>query len=232
MDQRRKSVLRETVEALLIALIFVNFARIFVLQAFKIPSGSMEETLLVGDHLLVNKFVYGNRGAGSIGRLLPFATVERGEIVVFRFPGEPDVDFVKRVIALPGERIEIANGRVWIDGYRLEEPYVIGRDDRRLPVRDDFGPVTLGTDEYFVMGDNRHESNDSRYWGPVKRDLISGRAWLIYWSFEGEPPPEGSSTLERMRELVRVALRFLPDTRWERTLRLVEHGSLAYESYD
>lgn len=217
MTRRSGSALREAIEALLIAVVFMNFARVFVFQAFKIPSESMEQTLVVGDHLIVNKFVFGSDGDQD-GRLLPFEQIERGDVVVFRYPGDPDVDFVKRVIALPGETIEIANKGVWIDGRRLEEPYLHRRDQQRILQRDDFGPLELMNDEFFVMGDNRDESNDSRYWGPVRRELIVGKPWIIYWSFDGEPPPEGSSFRERLRELLYVATHFVSHTRWDRTL--------------
>lgn len=217
MARRSGSALREAIEALLIAVIFMNFARVFVFQAFKIPSESMERTLVVGDHLIVNKFVFGS-DRDEDDRLLPFEQIERGDVIVFRYPGNPDVDFVKRVIALPGETIEIANRGVWIDGRRLEEPYLNRQDGNRVLQRDDYGPLTLRNDEYFVMGDNRDESNDSRYWGPVRRELITGKPWIIYWSFDGEPPPEGSALSERSRELIYVATHFVSHTRWERTL--------------
>lgn len=217
MQRRSSSALREAIEALLIAVIFMNFARVFVFQAFKIPSESMEQTLIVGDHLIVNKFVFGATGDGP--HLLPYDGIGRGDIVVFRYPEDPDVDFVKRVIALPGETIEIANKRIWIDGRQLDEPYLVQRDDRkRMPRRDDFGPLTLAGDEFFVMGDNRDESNDSRYWGPVPRSLIIGKPWMIYWSFDGHPPPEGSPFNERLEELAFVATHFFTHTRWDRTM--------------
>lgn len=220
MKRRRGSVaFRESVEALLIALIFMNFARIFIFQAFKIPSESMEQTLIVGDHLIVNKFAFGP--ADGALRTLPFEEIDRGDLVVFRYPGDPDVDFVKRVIALPGETIEIANKSVWIDGRRLAEPYAITSDGRRIHKRDDFGPFTLADQDYFVMGDNRDESNDSRYWGPVHRNLITGKPWLIYWSFAGDPAEKGSSLRERVNELFYVATHFLSQTRWDRTVVLV-----------
>lgn len=215
MSRRSGSALREALEALLIAVIFMNFARIFVFQAFKIPSESMEQTLIVGDHLIVNKFVFGSDGGEH---LLPFDAIERGDLVVFRYPEDPDVDFVKRVIALPGETIEIANKSVWIDGRRLEEPYLSRNDRGRMLRRDDFGPLTLAGDEYFVMGDNRDESNDSRYWGPVRRELMVGKPWLIYWSFEGDAPAEGSPFHARVRELVFVVTHFFTHTRWDRTM--------------
>ncbi len=217
MSRRSGSAIREAIEALLIAVIFMNFARIFVFQAFKIPSESMEQTLLVGDHLIVNKFVFGSTREGE-HPILPFSNIARGDLVVFRYPEDPDVDFVKRVIALPGETIEIANKRVWIDGRQLEEPYLFRNDKERVWRRDDFGPLTLEDDEFFVMGDNRDESNDSRYWGPVPRRLIQGRPWMIYWSFDGHPPPEGSPFSERLDELAYVVTHFMSHTRWERTM--------------
>lgn len=225
----RKSTLREYFEALLIAMIFVNFARIFVFQAFKIPSGSMIDNLLIGDHIIVNKFAY---GPGPTAGVLPLRPIKRGDIVVFRFPQQPETDFVKRVVGLPDETIMIRDKKVWIDGRPLDEPYVVyadARTYRRLPglpepyrSRDQFGPYVIPRDGYFVMGDNRDQSNDSRFWGPVRRDLIKGRAFLVYWSYRGMPPRAGAPPRERLAELVGVARTFFSHTRWDRTFFIVD----------
>lgn len=226
-----RTVRREYYEALLIAVIFVNFARIFVFQAFKIPTGSMIDNLLIGDHIIVNKFAYGS-GNDSGTSFFPFRRIQRGDVVVFRFPRDPKIDFVKRVVALPGEIVHIRDKRVYIDGRILPEPYTVHEDSRiyrqsgGLPQawrsRDQFGPFAVPGGEYFVMGDNRDRSNDSRYWGTVRRELIKGRAFMIYWSFRGTPPPIGSSPAEQTRELFRVVKGFASNTRWDRTFRVVD----------
>jgi len=227
-----KSTTREYYEALLIAVIFVNFARIFVFQAFKIPTGSMVDNLLIGDHIIVNKFIYGPPGGARLDRWLPFREIRRGDIVVFRYPADPRTDFVKRVIGLPGDTLEIRDKQVVVNGERVDEPYVVHFDDNVFPrraalpeplrSRDQFGPYEVPAGYYFVMGDNRDSSNDSRYWGPVRRELIKGRAFMVYWSFRGEPPPPGSPPSARIRELANVIIRFIPNTRWNRTFLIVD----------
>jgi len=226
-----RSIRREYFEALLIAVIFVNFARIFIFQAFKIPTGSMIDNLLVGDHIIVNKFAYGP-GNDATATFFPFRRIQRGDVVVFRYPRDPKVDFVKRVVALPGEVVHIRDKRVFVDEKLLPEPYTIhedsriyrqsGRDPQAWRSRDQFGPYAIPAGEYFVMGDNRDRSNDSRYWGTVRRELIKGRAFMIYWSFRGTPLPIGSSPTEQTRELFRVVGSFFSNTRWDRTFRVVD----------
>lgn len=227
---RSRSIPREYYEALLIAVIFVNFARIFVFQAFKIPTGSMIDNLLIGDHIIVNKFAYGPASWES--SLFPHRPIRRGDIVVFRFPGNPRVDYVKRVIALPGEIVHIRDKRVYVNDALLPEPYVVHEDPRTyrrsmaLPeqyrARDQFGPFEVPLGEYFVLGDNRDRSDDSRFWGTVKRELIKGRAFMIYWSYRGNRPAVASSSGERLRELIDVATGFVPNTRWDRTFRIID----------
>ena len=229
-DSEKKSTIREYYEALLIAIVFVNFARIFAFQAFKIPSGSMEDNLLIGDHIIVNKFIYGAK-APVLDKVLPLRDIRRGDIVVFRYPEQPDVDFVKRVVALPGETIAIRNKKVFIDGRPLDEPYVVFDDERTYPEgpflpepyrsRDQYGPVRVREGEYFAMGDNRDHSHDSRYWGGVPRALIKGRAFVVYWSFDMAPPP-GTTVRDRVAELARVVWFFPTKTRWKRTLFVVD----------
>jgi len=229
-DESQKSTLREYYEALLIAVIFVNFARIFVFQAFKIPTPSMHDNLLVGDHLIVNKFIY---GAGTnLGGLLPIRPIRRGDIIVFRYPLQPDTDFVKRVIGLPGDIIEIHDKRVFINGRQLDEPYVIHDDPQVYPrndalpepfrSRDKFKASPVPADHYFAMGDNRDRSSDSRYWGTVPRSMITGRPFMIYWSFRGTPPPANSPTVDRAKELWGVVRHFFSNTRWDRWFSIVD----------
>jgi signal peptidase I len=230
-DSQDKSTFREYYEALLIAIIFVNFARIFVFQAFKIPSGSMEDNLKVGDHIIVNKFIYGPGAEGLFAKLIPLRDVARGDIIVFRFPEDPQVDYVKRVVGMPGETIVIRNKRVYVNGAPLDEPYVIYEDPRTFPggdfqpepyrSRDQFGPYRVPEGQYFAMGDNRDLSRDSRFWGGVPRSFIKGRPFVVYWSF-ALPPAESTAFRDRLRELVRVVWYFFPQTRWRRTFFIVD----------
>jgi signal peptidase I len=228
----KKSTLREYYEALLIAVIFVNFARIFVFQAFKIPTGSMEDNLKIGDHIIVNKFIYGAVFNDPLKSVLPLRDIRRGDIIVFRFPMQPDTDFVKRVIGLPGDTVEVRDKKVSIDGKPIDEPYTVHDDPQVFPLqpslpepyrsRDQFGPYTVPAGAYFAMGDNRDRSNDSRFWGPVPRDMIKGKAFLVYWSFRGTPaPPEGPPSA-RIRELLGVVIHFFAQTRWDRTFFIVD----------
>ena len=226
-DERdRKSTIREYWEALLIAIIFVNFARIFIFQAFKIPTPSMEDNLKVGDHIIVNKFIYGPKGDRPLSRLFPLRDIRRGDIIVFRYPNDPDTDYVKRVIGLPGDTIRIHKKRVSVNGQQLDEPYVLHLDPQTFPdkrflpepyrSRDHFGPFTVPPNQYFALGDNRDSSSDSRYWGTVPRGHIKGRAFMVYWSF-GIPPERGDSWKDRSRELRNVIVHFFDKTRWHRT---------------
>jgi signal peptidase I len=229
-ESESKSTVREYYEALLIAIVFVNFARIFAFQAFKIPSASMEDNLLTGDHIIVNKFIYGPKDAVSKG-VLPLRDPQRGDVVVFRFPDNPEIDYVKRVVGLPGETVAIKGKKVFIDGRQIDEPYAVFDDPRTYPAggflpepyrsRDHYGPVVVPPGQYFAMGDNRDHSQDSRYWGFVPRALIRGRAYMVYWSFE-IPPPAGTSLRERIGELARVVRHFFTRTRWERSLLLID----------
>lgn len=231
-DSGSKSTVREYYEALLIAIIFVNFARIFVFQAFKIPTGSMEDNLKVGDHIIVNKFIYGPKDESLLSGIAPLRDVRRGDVVVFRFPEQLDTDFVKRIIGLPGDTISIRDKKVSVNGAELDEPYVVHDDPQIYPdqpalpepyrSRDQFGPFHVPDGQYFAMGDNRDRSHDSRYWGTVPRALIKGRAFMVYWSFEGEPPPPGSTTGQRTRAMFDVLIHFFDRTRWRRTFFIVD----------
>jgi len=221
----KKSVVREYFESIVIAVILALFVRTWVVQAFKIPTGSMENNLLIGDHLLVNKFIFGPTPL-AIGRaVLPVRPIARGDIVVFKYPDEPDRDFIKRVIGLPGETIELKNKKVHVNGQPLDEPYVHfltppSNDYQEVTsydLRERFGPVTVPADQYFVMGDNRDNSQDSRYWGFLPRHYVKGKALLIYWSYESgreDYLDEGfGATLKRLGSVV---THFFTRTRWER----------------
>ena len=191
MDPRKKSRLRENLEAIVIAILLALFIRAFVVQAFKIPSGSMKPTLQIGDHILVNKFTYGVKLPFTQFTLIPGGTPDHGDIIVFVYPVEPDKDFIKRVIGVPGDEVEIRDKQVYINGELLEtEPYVKYTEERVFPgdvnPRDNFGPVTIGENDYFVLGDNRDNSYDSRFWGFVEKRDVKGRAFIIYWSWDSE----------------------------------------------
>jgi signal peptidase I len=197
MPRSPKSTVREYFESIVIAVILALFVRTWVVQAFKIPTGSMENNLLIGDHLLVNKLVFGPTATPIERALLPVRDIRRGDIVVFKFPNEPERDFIKRVIALPGETLELRAKKVYVNGRPLDEPYVHfltpaseGGEVTSIDVRERYGPVTVPADQYFVMGDNRDNSQDSRYWGYLPRHYIKGKALMIYWSFDGDA--EGS----------------------------------------
>ena len=184
----QKSRLREYAEAFLIAIVLALFVRTFVVQAFKIPSGSMIPTLLVGDHILVNKFTYGVKLPFTTLTLLPLGEPDRGDIIVFKYPQDETKDFIKRVVGQPGDRVEIRQQQVYINEQPLLEPYAVhqaGNAFESSSPRDEYGPVTVPNNFYFVMGDNRDHSLDSRFWGFVRQDKIKGRAFLIYWSWDG-----------------------------------------------
>lgn len=181
---------RDTIEAVVVALLLAFIIRAFVVQAFKIPSGSMLETLQIGDHLLVTKFAYDVRLPSNIwldttdGKvLMQTGDPERGDIIVFKFPEDERKDFIKRVIGLPGETLEVRDKVVYINGEPIDEPYVHHTKADMAPIRDNFGPIVVPENEYFVMGDNREGSYDSRWWGTVKRQKIVGKALVIYWSW-------------------------------------------------
>src|SRR3990170_4567365 len=223
----RKSTVREYFESIVVAVILALFVRTWVVQAFKIPTGSMEPNLLVGDHLLVNKFVFGPT-AGDLERaLLPVDAVQRGDVVVFKYPEEPDRDFIKRVIGLPGDTVELRNKRVYINAEPLDEPYahflqppgehLEERVQDVFDVRVRYGPVKVPDDSLFVMGDNRDNSQDSRYWGFLPRDFVKGRALMIYWSYEaGREDYAETGLIGTLKRLFSVVTHFFTKTRWER----------------
>jgi signal peptidase I len=190
--RRRKSVVREYVEAIAIAILLALVIRTLIVQAFTIPSGSMMDTLLVGDYILVNKFLYGPEMPLTDYRLPALRAPQRGDIIVFKYPQDEKRDFIKRIVATGGETVQVRGHQVLIDGQPLDEPYV-RRNPSPLAGAPSFcgyayacEPVVVPPDSYFVMGDNRDNSQDSRYWGFVKRDKIKGKAFLIYWSWDSD----------------------------------------------
>lgn len=183
-----KSRLRENIEAIVIAVILALFIRTFIVQAFKIPSGSMLPTLQIGDHILVNKFIYGVKLPYWNTTVIPVGQPVRNDIIVFQYPEEPDKDFIKRVVAVPGDVIEIRNKKVFVNQELIEQPYAVYTDPHVVPAhvnqRDNLGPITVPADAYFVMGDNRDSSYDSRFWGFVDASEVRGKAFIIYWSWD------------------------------------------------
>jgi len=219
----RKSTLREYFESIVVAVVLALFIRTFVVQAFKIPTGSMEPNLLVGDHLLVNKFAFAPVATEFERMVLPMREIRRGDIIVFKFPEEPERDFIKRVIGLPGDTIEMRNRQLFVNGNRLEEPYAhylfpVGDDQSEsFDVRSRYGPVTVPPAHYFMMGDNRDNSQDSRYWGFLPAHYVKGRALMIYWSFE---PPAGEQA-DGASGLLRTLTGLVTGTRWSRLLHQI-----------
>jgi signal peptidase I len=221
-QEPQKSALREYAEAFGVALILAIILRTFFIQAYKIPSGSMERTLLVGDHIIVNKLDYGFRLPDSFFGLTPFSSsipygkylfpiepVRRGDVVVFVFPEDRTKDFIKRVVAIPGDTVEVKAGMLYLNGRRSPDPHAHfekSADERQSGSQADFMPaLKLGQNQYFMMGDNRDHSYDSRFWGPITRDAIEGRALFIYWSCADEVS----------------ALSCFYDVRWSRIFNLV-----------
>lgn len=234
----KKSKFREYVEAIVIAVLLALLIRTFVVQAFKIPSGSMISTLLVGDHILANKFLYGLKIPFTNSRFLILRQPRHGDIIVFSFPGNKEReecrsfpenvayrfknawsnenplylfkddcrDFIKRVIGVGGDKIEIKNKTVYINGAALVEPYAQHKDKRieeaTIEPRDNFGPITVPRGKFFVMGDNRDQSYDSRFWGYVDMSEIKGKAFIIYWSWDSEGGLLRKIRLSRMGKLV------------------------------
>lgn len=181
---RKKSLFREYAEAAAIAVLLALFIRTFVVQAFKIPSGSMEPTLLVGDHILVNKFIYGIKIPFIQKTVIPIKDPERGDVLVFIYPVDPSKDFIKRAIGLPGEKIEIVGRTIYINGVPYEDPHGYYSPSPAEPqLKEHFGPVTVPKGHIFVMGDNRNHSYDSRFWGFVPIESVKGKAFIIYWSW-------------------------------------------------
>jgi signal peptidase I len=212
---------RARADPLLAAVVFALFARTFLFQGFEVPSASMEKNVLTGDRLLVNKFVFAP-GRGLLAAVLPERPIRRGDVLVFRYPEDPRRDFIKRVVALPGETVEIHDKRVSVDGRPLVEPYAFHADDAVWPDdpsvaethrrRDQMSPRRVPDGAYFVLGDNRDDSGDSRYWGPVPAGNVLGRALFVYWSIRPRPSDAPSG----FAALVRLPIEFARRTRWDR----------------
>ncbi|MEO5356784.1 MAG: signal peptidase I [Nitrospirae bacterium YQR-1] len=187
--KKEKSIYREYIEALVTALVLALIIRTFVVQAFKIPSGSMIPTLLVGDHILVNKFIYGIQIPFTDKRIFAFNHPQRGDVVVFKFPQDPSRDFIKRVVAKGGDTVEVLNREVYVNKKKLDESYIQHSDNvenKDMVPRDNMSALTVPINKIFVMGDNRDHSYDSRFWGFVDISAVRGEALFIYWSWDKE----------------------------------------------
>jgi len=225
-----------------VTILILLFGTTTLVQAFVVPTGSMESNILIGDHLFVDKLAYAPPSA--LGRhLLPYKDVQRGDIIVFRFPPEPDKDYVKRVIGLPGDRLHMVDKQVYINGRKLDEPYVQHITSYLEPYRDNFpgepnmlvsprgldmlrdqvvnGELVVPPGQYFAMGDNRDNSLDSRYWGFVPRDNIRGKPLIVWWSYDAPTEQLVDPNPVSPTHLLDVALHFFSKTRWRRTFLLV-----------
>ncbi|MBI4166227.1 MAG: signal peptidase I [Acidobacteria bacterium] len=242
----KKSTLRDTIESLVVTVILAVFGTTFVVQAFKIPSGSMEKTLLIGDHLLVNKFIFAIP-TPWIERLLPYREIRRGDIVVFKFMWQPGEHYVKRVVGLPGDRLLIVNRQIYINGQPYAEPFVYHYDPGRHFAGDDFptsdfdfvsrartdwlpemdaqirnAELLVPPGQYFVMGDNRESSSDSRFWGFVPRAVITGKPLVVYWSYETSREEFAMNSWgDRIKQTFDLVVNFFSKTRWRRTFHWV-----------
>ena len=219
---------RETLEALIIAALFLRFANTFVVQTFYIPSESMVDTLLVGDHLFVNRFIYGPGLLDMGDEVLPRRDIERGDIVVFRSPQDPEMDLVKRCIGLPGDTIDLEDHQLFLNGEPVDDSsYTQHVGFHPMAFRErlratEFGPYTVPDDSYFCLGDNRDQSADSRFWGPVPRELVKGRAVMIYWSYGGETSDgRWHGWGEKLRQVGQTLVGFPTRTRWERSFQVI-----------
>ena len=228
------STAREWYESLLVAGIFVLFVRTFVVQTYQVPTGSMERTILVGDHLLVNKFAYAPR-VKALERFLPYREVRPGDVIVFKKPGDdvnPGNVLVKRAVAKGDDIVQVRDKRLYVNGQPYDVPSVQHIDSEVYPDspgvpdmarrRDQFGPFRVPPDSFFGMGDNRDNSLDSRYWGSIPRANIFGRPGIIYWSYEAEPNSHiWRGPIAKIRQLAEVAIHFFSRTRWDRMFTLV-----------
>jgi signal peptidase I len=226
--EEKKSTFREYFELIVETALFVFFVMTFVVQAFQIPTGSMEDTLLVGDFLLVNKFAYIEPMFSLEEFLLPNKDLEKGDIVVFKYPKQLSKDFVKRLIGLEGDEVKIVDKQVYVNGSPLIEDYKVHNDVQVYTeinsyhyddyIRDNFGPITVPPGQCFVLGDNRDNSMDSRYWGTLPLKYIKGRPWVIYFSYKAERDAYLKTSLkERLKRLVK----FIPLARWSRLFKII-----------
>jgi signal peptidase I len=232
-DSAGKGAFREWIESLAFTIIFVLVFTSYIAQATQVPTESMKPTILVGDHFFLDKFTFPANYPAAIRPYLPHRSIKRLDIIAFKSPTEGNIPFVKRVIGMPGDTVEVRGKAVYINGKKLDEPYKIHVDSttyssdtwtpEELKIRDNFGPVSVPRDDYFVMGDNRDNSNDSRYWGFVTWDEIIGKPLFVYWSYESDPYVPGEKSLREWFDgYATVAMHFFDRTRWFRIGTMVE----------
>jgi signal peptidase I len=231
---RAKSRLREWAESLAFTIVFVLVFTRFVAQATQVPTESMKPAIMVGDHFFLDKLAFPANYPETVRAWLPEREIQRGDVVAFRAPDQGEIPFVKRVIGLPGETIEVRDKIVWINGVRLVEPYKIHVDEElytadpwtpeQLRIRDNFGPVEVPEGAYFAMGDNRDNSNDSRYWGFVSEEDMIGKPMFVYWSYQNDTPhvPGQRTLADRLEVYASVAIHFFSRTRWFRLGTMIE----------
>ena len=212
-----KTAVRELIETILILSVFILFVRTFVFQQSDIPSASMEHTLLIGDHVLVNRFLYAPTSFDWERRILPIRDIRPGDVVVFKHPPSPEQDYIKRVVGLPGQTVALRHGALLVNGLLVHEPYLSERE-RNGP---SFGPVRVDPDSYFLLGDHRSRSSDSRVWGTARRSLIKGRAFLVVFSTHAPPRPGEVPGRVSPKTLVRKLYNLLFHSRWERCFSLI-----------
>ena len=230
---RRKGQFREWVESLAFTILFVLIFTSYIAQATQVPTESMKPTIMVGDHFFLDKLAFPANYPAVVQAYLPRRSVERSDIIAFKSPTDGNIPFVKRVIGVPGDTVELRNKNLYLNGEKVEEPYKIHVDStvyspdpwtpEELKVRDNYGPAIVPPDSYFVMGDNRDNSNDSRYWGFVSRNELIGKPLFIYWSYESDPYMPGDRSIgEWAYSYAQIAVNFFPRTRWFRIGTLVE----------
>ena len=185
---KAKHIVREYAESIIIAILLALVIRTFIVQAFKIPSGSMEDTLAIGDHILVSKFIYGSKIPFTDSRVLKIRDPRQGDVIVFEYPEDPSKDFIKRVVGTPGDTVEVKDKKVYVNGKVYDNPHEVHKESEIIPKemnpRDNKDPIKVPAGSYFVMGDNRDRSYDSRFWGFVSMDKIKGLAFIKYWSWD------------------------------------------------
>jgi len=188
-----------------------------VAQATVVPTESMNPTILVGDHFFLDKVAFPANYPEAVQKYLPVRAINRGDIVAFWSPENPDLRLVKRVIGLPGETLEVRHRDVYINGRLLKEAYAVHSDPYEMAGRDNFGPVAIPADHFFLMGDNRDNSKDSRFWGFAPRESFIGKPLFVYWSYEDEPYSHELSLAQSLEHAASVAAHFFTRTRWQRT---------------
>ena len=230
---RRKGQFREWIESLAFTVLFVLIFTNYIAQATQVPTESMKPTIMVGDHFFLDKIAFPANYPAVVRPYLPHRSIRRGDIIAFKSPTDGNIPFVKRVIGMPGDTVEVRNKNLFINGDRLDEPYKIHVDStvysqdpwtpEELKVRDNYGPATVPANRYFVMGDNRDNSNDSRYWGFVTWDEVIGKPLFIYWSYESDPYVPGEKSIrEWLYSYGSIAIHFFNRTRWFRIGTLVD----------